>query len=658
MVFGRKKKKQSQKKKKKNKRRRSKGSSSSSSYGSGSGSVPPPAADPLALRYARGSLVLKRILSKQQYGIDDQALVLEEMDSEEEYSSSSGGKGKKSKKSKKSKKGKKGKGHHDKIGNFAKANRKVNLRLLPREDAVCHAVVETFKSSLPSIRVDAVVDVDSPAVRKFARAKDKVAKKRPLLARNNLIVRRLFFGARPACRFSLGGELELCSLTGCQLCAVLRGNGYPVSAIEAPVGVEASGSSSASDDGHTGIIFSTTAEDAARMAAADASVLGKTGRVAVVSCLVVVGESKSVWSADEVDSVPPKGFDSVTQEPADAEHFAGSYTVQRVVVGSADAAMPVQVVVFGGQHGLELCAACGRSCAILETQDAVVSGEYGKFCSADCEASLVAMIDTVEARMTQTDTKLKVPAHWSVTTAVKGSDSSSASESEENDCDLIDVAGSVEAAVLYKKLSETLEGVTFQGIYRIQSPHLHAMYRRQLKTMTKTAADGDVDELLLFSGCHGLAPDEIYNSLDGFDFKLVSGDLGRAWHFGPASFADRAAMREANGFRTILVAKVALGACGDVTVDPYRKLPPLMENPDVVGEAKVKSKGSSSKKGKAKKSKKGKTVKRRYDTITAAVGEEKLYAMFTNKNAYPAYVITYTAPDNDKYAPNSIQSDW
>merc|ERR1711916_255836 len=122
-----------------------------------------------------------------------------------------------------------------------------------------------------------------------------------------------------------------------------------------------------------------------------------------------------------------------------------------------------------------------------------------------------ANIEAVEKRITVTPKLgkgVRAPPYWSVTT------------SDEN-CVLVDMFGTREVAILGHKLSSSLPNMVIEAMYRVQNVHLFDRYYEERTATQRKTGDPDVHEMLLFSGCHGLEPSEIFDSEEGFDFRLV-----------------------------------------------------------------------------------------------------------------------------------------
>jgi hypothetical protein len=568
-----------------------------------------------------GSAVLQKIMarkSKWQFlGKNKKADA--SADVSEDEGSKKKGKGKGSKKGKKGSKSKKTtskKGKGSKKGAKKDPDAVVTKRLEPLDMGYHEMQSHFMEHHEKTTEVETILDVYNPKTwARFEECRDKVAKKRPYLVRNNLLTLRMYHGTFLRCDLGLDGNTTPCKHPDCRVCQIIR-KGFKLSKF----GTGARKPADAKDlPGNArfgkGIYFADWASKAQEYSTAFATKAGKRGRTAVLACQVVVGNSKPLWEYDGTLKSPEKGYDSVRGETANVDHPFATLRFPETIVYNEDAAVVTQIFIY--THANPMCPQCGLQVDWDDFPTARVKDEYGWFCSELCNTTFKAEIEEFEATIRDTPQDLEEPSRmpfWDQT------------NSDEN-CDLIPLwPGSKEGTIIQIKMKKTLPNATIHKMFRVQNHFLHERYYQELLRVVARNG-GQANESLVWHGTRSTPPDDIYDTDEGFDFRFAqAGMWGKGSYFAVnSSYSDNYAYQETNGYKTMFLAKVCLGDSTEIQPDSTLTLPP--EKPEDT----------------TKKGKKGKRPKReRYDSVTGNTYGSKVHIVYLPAKCYPAYLVTYS----------------
>ena len=177
---------------------------------------------------------------------------------------------------------------------------------------------------------------------------------------------------------------------------------------------------------------------------------------------------------------------------------------------------------------------------------------------------------------------------------------------------------------------ETMPDAEIVYIKRIQNKCLWERYSQEKEWMHRKN-DGVVNEKELWHGSRRSTADNIYSSEEGFDMRHSSQGLwGLANYFAEkASYSDKYALTSLDGTKELLLAKVLTGESFESPPDSSLRMPP----------EKPKRSQSSSVELKLL----------RYDSVTGTTYNCRVYMMYANDKAYPAYLVCYI-PQHSKHA--------
>lgn len=182
-------------------------------------------------------------------------------------------------------------------------------------------------------------------------------------------------------------------------------------------------------------------------------------------------------------------------------------------------------------------------------------------------------------------------------------------------------AGSNEWLEVNQDICVHLPMVEVVSIERIQSKWLWERYSISKQRMV-VKNSRVVNERCLYHGTSSTAPDTIYNSEFGFDFRCCRPD--RLWGCGAyfaanAACSDRYAHITPDGQRQILVAKVLTGMpFYTSSVDYTLRKPPLIDNTTT-----------------------SMFSNQHYDCICSNLRNSVIYIIYDHEKAYPSYLVTY-----------------
>ena len=175
-------------------------------------------------------------------------------------------------------------------------------------------------------------------------------------------------------------------------------------------------------------------------------------------------------------------------------------------------------------------------------------------------------------------------------------------------------------ATLFHK---TLQNSTIVQIIRIQNKWQWERYVFQKKRLG-LKNNGLVNELELFHGTRSNDPKIIYENEDGFDMRYsAQGMWGQANYFAVnASYSHGYAHTAPDGAREIFLVKVLTGDSYDCPSNSSLRKPPMKASgPSASGEVSF--------------------AQVQYDTVTGVTNGSRVYMIYDNDKAYPAYLIKY-----------------
>ena len=164
---------------------------------------------------------------------------------------------------------------------------------------------------------------------------------------------------------------------------------------------------------------------------------------------------------------------------------------------------------------------------------------------------------------------------------------------------------------------QSMPGCQIKQIDRIQNKLLWRKYCNRARQMF--TYDQVLGEMSLFHGTASHKPEEIYTGDVSFDMRYCqSGMWGRGNYFAvDASYCNSYAHTE-GGVRQMLMGNVLTGHSYQCHPDHRLTQPPFRLQSQGVG-----------------------TVTRRYDSVCGVTGGSKVYIIYDNDKAYPAYLISY-----------------
>ena len=192
-------------------------------------------------------------------------------------------------------------------------------------------------------------------------------------------------------------------------------------------------------------------------------------------------------------------------------------------------------------------------------------------------------------------------------------------------CKIVDLpATSNEFSLVYARFMKSMSGYRVLQIQRVQNKWIWDLYTHtKLRMFEKN--DGRVNELNLFHGSRKVAAEIICESEEGFDMRHSrEGMWGQANYFAVnAGYSD--SFSYYNSVRCcneMMLATVLTGDSFSCDADSTLRMPPLKNSP-------------------------GKDFQVRYDSVTGKTQGCKVYMTYCNENAFPAFIIKYTATGSD-----------
>lgn len=121
---------------------------------------------------------------------------------------------------------------------------------------------------------------------------------------------------------------------------------------------------------------------------------------------------------------------------------------------------------------------------------------------------------------------------------------------------------------------------------------------------------------MLFHGTSGADPSLVYTGEEGFDMRFSSGGMwGQAVYFAVNSSYSHSYSHPGAGGRQMFMADVLVGTYEQRQSDRSIKMPNLIPG----------------------------RQNERYDSIMGNTGGSDVFMIYSNKKAYPSYLVTYTA---------------
>ena len=139
----------------------------------------------------------------------------------------------------------------------------------------------------------------------------------------------------------------------------------------------------------------------------------------------------------------------------------------------------------------------------------------------------------------------------------------------------------------------------------------------------------DPEIMDLYHGSSAENCDQIINSEEGFDMRMgKEGSWGVALYFAELSSCSNGYSKPAmDGSRTMILAKVVIGDAYQCQFDKSLRRPP--------------EKNVTQKKGIMSFVQNTPSMPVLYDSIKGILGESPIYMVYSNRKAYPEYLITY-----------------
>ncbi|TNV86648.1 hypothetical protein FGO68_gene9886 [Halteria grandinella] len=175
--------------------------------------------------------------------------------------------------------------------------------------------------------------------------------------------------------------------------------------------------------------------------------------------------------------------------------------------------------------------------------------------------------------------------------------------------------GSPEFTKVQLKFNLTMPSSQIQRIERIQNRKLWKVFQNELDDVTLKNNNQNAQLLDLFHGTSGTPPNSIYESEEGFNIVYSNdGMWGRANYFAVNSEYSNAYAFRVPGLQTrqMFMASVIVGKYAKLNPDRTLKEPPVNAS-----------------------------TGKRYDSVQGNTGGSDVYMVYSNKKAYPSYLITY-----------------
>lgn len=160
----------------------------------------------------------------------------------------------------------------------------------------------------------------------------------------------------------------------------------------------------------------------------------------------------------------------------------------------------------------------------------------------------------------------------------------------------------------------TMPGATIHEIQRIQNKKLWRVFQNEVDDVRqKNGQEPQIAEM--YHGTSGTNPELIYKSEEGFDMRYSNqGMWGHANYFAKnSSYSNSYAHSISNGKRQMFVANVLIGVPAVLAPDRSLKFPPI--NP---------------------------ATHKPYDSVQGNTGGSDVIMVYSNKKAYPQYLVTYS----------------
>lgn len=164
------------------------------------------------------------------------------------------------------------------------------------------------------------------------------------------------------------------------------------------------------------------------------------------------------------------------------------------------------------------------------------------------------------------------------------------------------------------KFLSTMTTAQLIKIERIQNKKLWQLYQIEVDNITRKN-NLDALQMELFHGTSKTSPDLIYKGEEGFQKEYCNdGMWGIANYFAvKSSYSNGYSFKKETGERQMFMATVNVGNTIQLNTDRTLKMPPLLPNSQA----------------------------NRYDSVKGFTGNSDVYMVYTNKKAYPSYLITY-----------------
>ena len=192
-------------------------------------------------------------------------------------------------------------------------------------------------------------------------------------------------------------------------------------------------------------------------------------------------------------------------------------------------------------------------------------------------------------------------------------------------CKTVDLpATSNEFSLIYARFMKSMSGYRVLQIQRVQNEWIWDHYTHTKLRMFEKK-DGRVNELNLFHGSRKVAAKIICESDEGFDMHHSrEGMWGQANYFAVnARYSDSYSYyNSVRCCNEMMLATVLTGDSFSCDADSTLRMPPLKNSPS-------------------------KDFQVRYDSVTGKTQGCKVYMTHCNENAYPAFIIKYTATGSD-----------
>ena len=179
--------------------------------------------------------------------------------------------------------------------------------------------------------------------------------------------------------------------------------------------------------------------------------------------------------------------------------------------------------------------------------------------------------------------------------------------------------GTTEFHEVSSAMKKTMPTSSITKLERVQNRWLWDQYSHTRKRISMKNG-GEAKELNLFHGTRTTEPIAVYNGQDGFDMRFsAKGMWGTGIYFAENALYSHSYCHNVGTTKQMFFARVIVGEFTKIPSNSALTIPPV------------------------KPTSKGRFKTERYDSVSGETGGSVIYIIYSNAQAYPEYLITYTA---------------